>query len=77
MGFETPSLHAADTVTASYALILFIKHSNLYAARIGVLCAVAYAAKKKEKNQKNKSKPLGKACAEHTKYAGWKKTKCN
>lgn len=73
MGFETPSLHAADTVTATYALILFKKHSNLYAARIRVLCAEAHTAKKKEK----KKKPLGKACAEHTKYAGWKKTKCN
>lgn len=33
MGFETPSLHAADTLTETYALILFKKHSNLYAAR--------------------------------------------
>lgn len=63
MGFETPSLHAADTLTATFALILFKKHSNLNAARIWVLCAVAYTAKKKKK----KKKPLGKACAEHTK----------
>lgn len=46
-------------VRVTYTLILFQKHSNLYAARIIVLCAVAYAEEKKKKL-------LGKACAEHT-----------
>lgn len=47
-------------VRVTYTSILFQKHSNLYAARMIVLCAIAYTAIKKKK------KPLGKACAEHT-----------
>lgn len=59
MGSSTPSLHAADIVRVTYMLIWFRTHGILYAARI-IDSFVCHSI------QEEKSKPLGKACAEHT-----------
>lgn len=68
---SAPSLHAADMVRVTYALISFQKHRDLCAARIIVLGAAAYA---EERGKKACRKGM---CRTHTEYAAWKETKCN